>query len=83
MGETMSVFGIVTLIQPAVFLLILGTSLCSLGCFWLLIGRKIQKKWLKIVSALVVWAGSYAIFAAGVVMKYGMAPISFEVIQGL
>jgi hypothetical protein len=54
-----------------------------LGCFWLLIGRKIQKKWLKIVSALVVWAGSYAIFAAGVVMKYGVAPISFEVIQGL
>ena len=79
----LSVFGIVTLIHPAVFLLVLGSSLCSLGCFWLLAGRRLEARWLKLSLALAVFMGSFVILACVLSAKYGIAPISFEWIQGL
>lgn len=79
----MSVFGIITLIYPAIFLVVLGASLSMLGCFWIFVGRKLGSLSAKIVTSLLVFLGSFMVFAIGINLKYGFLPISFELVRGL
>lgn len=79
----MSVFGIVTLVHPAVFLITLANSLISLGLFWLFFGRKLQKQCMQISLPIIVFILGFIINAMVFNKAYGLPPISFEIIRSL
>ena len=79
----MSFFGLMILIHPAVFCLVMGISLLILGMVWLIVIRRFSKKSTKIVTGLSVFLLSLAAFTLSIYLKSGLLPVYFEVISPL
>lgn len=79
----MDYVGVVTLIHPAVFCLLIGTSMLVTGVSWLLVCRHHERKMAKIISAVLIFVISCAIFAITIYLKYGLLPVYFETISAL
>ena len=79
----MNAFGVLILVQPAVFCLVLGSSMCVTGITWILFRRyfpdmRHTRLWLAIT--LVAF---FIVFSLLTLVQYDLPPMHFELIRGL
>ena len=79
----MNAFGILILVQPAVFCLVLGCAMTITGVAWILGLRHFPNLSHKKAWALITLVIAFLAFSLMTKLRYDLPPVHFEWISGL